>query len=261
MNMKRFLEKGYDIIPAENKSKLFELKEKIFQKSKQLVEYQNEDMDEFFNKFHKYGLKGSALNEKRLEIIKYCTENLNVGKTVFEAFEKSITEFVGPDIVTQKTTNLVIQQPNDPDATGTHRDSPLNSPFEIVVWLPLVDVYGTKSMYIVEHKKVNEALELLKNSDSGFRDFSEFASNEGENLEVPFGSAVFFWPGLVHGIHVNKEDETRWTLNMRYKSIFSPCGSKGLVEFFDLLRLSPLSQMAFEYEKEAYINEELLLVH
>lgn len=252
MDTARFLKKGFDIIPAESHDKLIELREKIFQSAKESVKYKNEPVEEFFNKFHQYGLLGPSLNEKRLDIIKYCTEHLDIGRTIFDIFSKSIMQFIGPDVVMQKTTNLVIQQPGDLDIGPTHRDSPLNSPFEIVVWLPLVDTYKTKGMYVLDLKKSKTALELLKKSDSGYEEFNNFAIREGENIKVPFGYALFFWPGLVHGSHFNSEDETRWSLNMRYKNLFSPCGSKGLEEFFELLRLSPLAHLAFDYEKEAY---------
>ena len=107
-------------------------------------------------------------------------------------------------------------------------------------------------MYLLDLKNSLESIELMKNSKTGYNDFNKFAKENGDELKVPFGKALLFWPGLVHGSHVNKEKETRWALNMRYKNIFSPCGPKGLTEFFDLLRLSPLAKIAFDYEGQMY---------
>lgn len=249
MDERKFFETGFEIVPVEDFNKLAELREKIFQKAKQIMNYEKNDAEEFFNTFHKQNLKGADLNEKRMEIINYCTENLDVGKTVYEMFKNVITELIGPDIITQKTTNLVIQQPGDQNAEALHRDSPSNSPFEITVWLPLIDVYKTKSMYLLNRDKSKEAITMLKRD---YEAFTLFAKQHAKSVEISFGEALFFWQGLIHGVPVNNESETRWSLNMRYKNIFSPSGSKGLIEFFDMLHLSPLTRIAFEYEKEAY---------
>lgn len=255
MNEKNFLELGFDVIPVEDIDTLMNLREKIFKKAKEIVGYAGNDAEYFFNNFHKYNLKGADLNEKRMEIINYCTQHLDIGRTLYKLFPNLITKLIGPDIIVQKTTNLVIQQPGDQNAEALHRDSPSNSPFEITVWVPLVNVYGTKSMYLLNREKSKAALALMKNN---YEEFAAFSKQHAQNIEVPFGQALFFWQGLIHGVPVNCEQETRWSLNMRYKNIFSPSGTKGLIEFFDLLHLSPLTRIAFEYEKEAYEKEAYL---
>jgi len=249
MDKEHFFETGFEVVPVEDFSKLLQFREKIFQKAKEIVGYNGNDVDEFFNNFHKLNLKGVNLNEKRMEIINYCTQNLEVGRTIYELFKNLIIQLIGSDIVAQKTTNLVIHQPGDQNAEALHRDSPSNSPFEITIWLPLVNVYGTKSMYLLNREKSREALLILKRD---YEEFAVFSKQHAESIDAPFGNALFFWQGLIHGVPINDENETRWSLNMRYKNLFSPCGSKGLIEFFDLLQLSPLTRIALDYEKEAY---------
>ena len=56
--------------------------------------------------------------------------------------------------------NLVIQKPDDVNQVTLHRDAPPNSPYEIVVWVPLTKVFKTKNMYILEKK---ETIKLLNN--------------------------------------------------------------------------------------------------
>jgi len=252
VDSEQFLKTGYQILEAENLEPLQRLREEFFLKAKELVGYDGSDMEDFFDNFHRFELQGSALNDVRMGLINYSTKELNVPGAIFEAFGGPIKELIGPDIITQKTVNLVIQQPGDLDGVPTHTDAPGNSPFEIIVWLPFVDVHDTKSMYMLDRQVSGEALDRFRNNDTGYVDYKSFAEAEGTNLEVPFGSACFFWPGLVHGVHINAETETRWSLNQRYKNLFSPTGHKGLSEYFDLFQLSPLSRMALEYEKEAY---------
>jgi sporadic carbohydrate cluster 2OG-Fe(II) oxygenase len=251
MDSAKFIEQGFAMVPAENLDALGRLREQIAQKARELVKDQKEEStEEFLNNFHRHGLQGGELNQARMALVNYCSEQLDVGPTLFEVFSDTIMNLIGPDILVQKTTNLVIQQPGDPDVVPTHRDSPANSPFEIIIWLPLVDVFGTKSMYMLNRDKSRIALDMLSEPGSGYEAYNEYAAREAENLEIPYGQACFFWPGLVHGCHLNGEGETRWALNIRYKNLFSPVGDKGLTEYFDLLRISPLAQVAFEYQRE-----------
>jgi len=247
-----FQELGYDIVSLEDPYLLLALRKEIYREAQRLVGSHDLDENHFLNNFHHHKLTGTKLNEVRLAIYLYCREHLDLEKTILNMFRDPITKLVGADILVQKGANLVIQQPNDPDVAPTHRDAPLNSFFEVVVWLPLVDVYRTKSMYILNKEKSRIALELLKKPDSGYAEYQRYAEQEGVPLNIPFGSACFFWTGLVHYIPMNLEDETRWVLNIRYKNLFSPVGAKGLTEFFDLLQLSPLTKLAFENERVSY---------
>ena len=51
----------------------------------------------------------------------------------------------------QKKINLSIQLPKDKDSLlDLHSDIYAGeSPFQVVVWIPLVDVYDTKSMFLL----------------------------------------------------------------------------------------------------------------
>lgn len=247
-----FSQQGYSIISAERPDRLTQLRSTVFAKARELIGADADDPIGFLNGFHRRGLSGAALNDFRLELIRYLSQELDVDQLVFDAFENALLQLIGPDIVVQKTINLVIQQPGDPDVVPTHRDAPLNSPFEIIVWLPLVDVYGTKSMYLLDRAQSQTALAHLRDEASGHQGYSRYAAEHGKNLEVQFGDACFFWTALVHGCHINQAAETRWSLNIRYKNLFSPYGSKGLPDFFKLFRLSPLAKLAFDFERQAY---------
>jgi len=59
MNEKKFLENGFDVVPVEDMEKLVDLREKIFQKAKDIVGYEGNDLEHFFNNFHTHNLKGA----------------------------------------------------------------------------------------------------------------------------------------------------------------------------------------------------------
>ena len=68
-----------------------------------------------------------------------------------------IEAIAGNELAMQKI-NLSIQLPQDDSSLlAVHSDvwGRATSPFEIVVWVPLVDCYKTKTMYILPPKKKN----------------------------------------------------------------------------------------------------------
>ena len=62
----------------------------------------------------------------------------------------------------QKNINLSIQMPGDDSSMLPVHADVLNgdSPFEVVLWVPLVDCHATKSMYILspEQIKFNQSI-------------------------------------------------------------------------------------------------------
>ena len=98
-----------------------------------------------------------------------------------------------------------------------------------------------------------------KDSETLTKNFSEKSNNNADNLfnsikekitflDVKFGEVLIFNQNLPHGNIVNKETETRWSMNCRFKSIFSPYGDKKLGEFFKPITLKPASKIGMEYK-------------
>lgn len=246
-----FRQRGFDIFEADDRSALETLRQEIFAQARAILGVDGNDAETFFDKFHKRGLRGGELNAFRMKLVSACTERLQVNRAVFKAFENTLSQMVGADVAAQRVVNIVVQQPGDVDQVMTHRDAPANSHFEVITWLPLVHVYGTKSMFISDLDTSATAIAALKNGGT-YETYCQIIEATATDLDVPFGSACLFAAGIAHGARVNVTDETRWALNIRYKNLFSPYGDKGLLEFFDILRTSPLSSVAFELEKREY---------
>ena len=151
----------------------------------------------------------------------------------------------------QSRINLSIQLPKDDSSLlPIHADTWSGvSPFETVIWLPLVDCYKTKSMYILPPKK-NEILNKLfldkkiKKSD----DIFEKIKKDLIWLEVKYGQVLIFDQSLPHGNRINKETETRWTMNCRFKSIFTPYADKKIGEFYEPITLKAASKRGIAYK-------------
>lgn len=244
-----FERRGFAVVPADDRAALDELRQRIFLKARAIFGLAGDDPEAAFNGFHALAVTGAKLNEMRVKLIREVTESVDSGTLIYQAFRSTIHDLLGPDLLVQKSTNLVIQQPNDPNPSELHRDAPANSPYEVVVWLPLVDCFGTKSMYVLDREKTAEALGRLERNPADWEGFHDHCLEVGENVPAAYGTALFFWTGLFHGSRVNTEHETRFSLNMRYKSLFSPGGLKEPFEFFKIHRLSPLTKLGIEFQK------------
>ena len=140
----------------------------------------------------------------------------------------------------QNNINLSIQLPNDDSSLlPVHSDVwSGDSPFEIVVWMPLVNCYKTKSMYILPPKKYKKMEKnfkslLAKDSEAIFKKIKKNL----KWINIKKGEILLFNQSLPHGNRVNLEKETRWSMNCRFKSIFSPYGDKKIGEFFQPITL------------------------
>ena len=107
----------------------------------------------------------------------------------------------------QNRINLSIQFPNDASSLlPLHSDIwSGDSPFEVVVWIPLVDCYGTKAMYILppnHYKKVENNFKNIQINQ--YQLFNKIKKNL-EWIDIKFGEILVFNQALPHGNIVNKE--------------------------------------------------------
>ena len=211
--------------------------------------FTNKDPFASLNQIHKFApnLNEVEINQKRVNLINDFNDQIECGELVFSAFENTITELLGPDILVQKKSNIVIQMPFDPNPSELHRDAPGNSPYEIVMWIPMVDCFKTKAMYILEHDKTSKLYDQLIESND-WESFEKEAIEKSNLVPVKFGEALIFSTTVLHGSHINKEAETRVSLNIRFKNIFSPSGLKNQYEFFKKLKASDLLEIGSELQ-------------
>jgi sporadic carbohydrate cluster 2OG-Fe(II) oxygenase len=131
-----------------------------------------------------------------------------------------LVNILGPDLQVQSKINLSIQIPLDENSIlPGHSDSwSADTPFQINMWIPLTDAHDTNSMFI------------LDNSYS-LKVFSQISKNKNVKIKKPsinnfvnikYGNFLIFNPSSLHGNVLNKTKFTRVSLNLRFKSIFSP---------------------------------------
>ena len=147
--------------------------------------------------------------------------------------------------------NLSIQLPNDGSSLlPIHADTWSGvSPFETVIWLPLVDCFKTKSMYLLPPNKSKKLKDLFLNKKiKTSEDVFEKVKKDLIWLDVKYGQVVIFDQSLPHGNRINKENETRWSMNCRFKSIFTPYADKKIGEFYEPITLKAASKKGISYK-------------
>ena len=249
---KSLFEVGSQIIESSSIDKLHELRQSIFETICAEFQIDEKNPEIGLNSFHKLvkNLDDTELNQKRVNVIQKISNDKKLVELIYSSFEKDIEELLGKDLLVQKTINLVIQTPNDLNPTIPHRDAPPNSYFELVIWIPLVNCRDTKSMYTVNLKSAKIALEELDKNPNDWEKFLNKIKDKKNFTNIKFGQALFFLPYVFHGSEINKTDETRFSLNIRFKALFTPSGKKFPLHFFRLFKISQLTKLALEKIKE-----------
>jgi sporadic carbohydrate cluster 2OG-Fe(II) oxygenase len=211
------------------------------------------DDEAYLNRFHEHADPG-AINEARVRVIREQGSSDAVRRAVFQCVAPHLAELIGPEIAMQRHVNLVLQMPRDrANLLYLHTDAWSGcSPYEVIAWIPLVDVFGTKSMYVCPRAKGQRHLEALgKGLELGSaEDLFARVEPDVEPVEMKYGEALVFSTTLLHGARENTTGETRAILNVRFKALFSPYGTKALGETFLPVSYLPATEIGLSYETE-----------
>jgi sporadic carbohydrate cluster 2OG-Fe(II) oxygenase len=244
---KIFLETGYIISKVENISSLKYISSLISKSINQLLK---KKISLNLNKTHQK-ISMEELNNFRLGIINKINKDKLLRYHYFNIAREALYVLAGNELMMQKNINLSIQFPNDNSSLlPIHSDVwSGDSPYEINLWVPLVNCYKTKSMYILEQKNyVDFKKKMQKNQYSSSEDIFKLVKNKVRWLNVDYGQFLIFNQALPHGNIVNIEKETRWSMNCRFKSFFSPYGDKKVGEFFLPITTRAISEIGMNFE-------------
>lgn len=245
-----FLNHGYIIRPAADRAALDSIRDSFVVLAQEALGTSLETIGgEFLDHIHEH-VEPKTLNEFRLKMIRGINKHEELRYAYYRIARPYLEALVGNELAMQLRVNLSIQLPGDDSSLlPLHADTwSGDSPFEVVVWIPLVNCYGSKAMYLLPPA---ESAELSRNFSSADNKSSEALymeiADEVEWLGIDYGDVLVFNQGLPHGNRVNRETETRWSMNCRFKSVFSPYGDKRLGEFFEPITLRAASRAGMEY--------------
>ena len=176
----------------------------------------------------------SSLNSLRLEAIQAIHRDTEFRADLSNKVAPLLIDLLGPDLAVQKKFNLVISIPGDPGSQiPMHADTWTgNSPFELNLWIPLTEVAGTQSMFILPLQKWKARKREWDRHTGTIQDCMENWRDDFRFIALSPGEVLLFWHALPHGNVVNQEKSTRWALNLRFKNTFTPYGEKSLGDYF-----------------------------
>jgi len=246
-----YLNQGFIIRPVADIEALTWMRNQFIQLIAENVGIKpGERHEDVLNQIH---LKVSApeLNNLRLKIIHGVNAIKEFRRMYFKVARPYLEALVGNELAMQLRINLSIQLPEDDSSLlPVHADTwSGDSPFEVVVWLPLVDCYLSKAMYLLQTNFADElSQKFTERAGRSSEDLYKSIHDDVKQLTVNYGEVLIFNQGLPHGNRINKENETRWSMNCRFKGVFTPYGDKKIGEFFEPITLRAASQAGMNYK-------------
>ena len=245
----QFQEQGYVISRVADERGFQKIQELIAETAADFLGSTLEDPETFLNQIHQH-IDVAKLNSLRLHVIRQMNTQTWFRNSYFQLAKLALEMLVGNELATQLRINLSIQLPQDASSLlPVHADVwSGDSPYEVVVWLPLVDCYRTKAMYLLPPSADERLREEFgqwagRSSEELFRRIE----NEVSWIEIKAGEVLIFNQNLPHGNRINQESETRWSMNCRFKSVFTPYGDKKIGEFFEPITLKAASRLGMNY--------------
>ena len=254
----RFLKDGFIIAPSEDRAALDRMQNCIANFAAAFLKVDApSDAGAFLN-----GIAGRVpeghLNDFRLAVIDGINSTDWFRRAYFDTARNLVERIVGNELCMQRRINLSIQLPQDQSSLlPVHSDTwSGDSPFEIVLWIPLVDCFKTKSMYLLPPAEAAAFdHDFKQRAGASAEDIYHSIKQEVRWMEVSYGSVLLFNQNLPHGNRINLEAEARWTMNCRFKGVFTPYQDKKLGEFFEPITLRPATRAAMAYRPPEKFEE------
>ena len=211
--------------------------------------------EEFFENIHKF-IKKSELNDFRLKLINGINKDIKFKDNYYKVAKNLLHNLVGNELAMQSKLNLSIQIPNDNSSMlPMHSDVYAGeSPFEVVIWIPLTNVdASTHSMFITDpssNKKINGEVNTSKKKTI-IEIFKKY-KKKFKFIKISYGNILLFTPVLMHGNVVNRTSISRLSLNCRFKSLLSPYDvfsktHRNIPHFYKPLTIKPLTKIGFNF--------------
>ncbi len=246
---KQFQKQGFVIQPITQLAQFARIRQVVAEAAASFLGCEVVKEESFLNQIHEQ-IDADKLNSLRLHVIRQINAQSWFRVVYFKIAKPILETLVGNELAMQLRINLSIQLPQDNSSLlPVHADVwSGDSPYEVVVWLPLVDCYRTKTMYLLRPEADQQLRKEFQNyagcsSEELFRRIREKVSW----IEIKAGEVLIFNQNLPHGNRVNQELETRWSMNCRFKGVFTPYGDKKIGEFFEPITLKPASRIGMSY--------------
>ena len=251
----KYLKDGYLIFDIKNNNEFNKVISSLQKAVASELKIEKKFVDEnFLNNFHKK-MPQKKINSFRVNIINKIGKSKNFKQSYYFLCKEILDKVVGNELVMQKNINLSVQLPKDQKSLLSIHSDTLSgdSSFEVVAWLPFVNCYETKSMYILNPKESKKLHKKMKtnNFNLSHKKIFDSVKKKVKFIKINKGQVLIFNQNLFHGNVVNSTAETRWSMNCRFKSLFSPYKNKLFAEFFEPINTKPatIDGINFDFDK------------
>ena len=258
---KKFLQNGFAIGQVENMESLNHLRETLLNwicEKKELTRFENQSKS--IDLLHE-SISAKEINEIRMHLYSELNSTDFARPVYYSLAKKAVDEIVGNELVMQNRINVSIMMPGDKGSNvPLHIDAHSGeSPFQCVLWLPMSNVSKTKGVFILpsEHSDFAMGNFAVWMKKGGSKEVFKNIKSKLVWPEVPWGSYLLFSSNLIHGSVPNESNETRFSLNARFKSLFSPYGSqeKGLGTFYHPIITRAATKAGLNYSTPEGLSE------
>jgi sporadic carbohydrate cluster 2OG-Fe(II) oxygenase len=251
----QFYKNGYIIKNIEDLSSFKRIKDET---TKIILKFLNikKKPNFFLENLHQY-VEYQKINSLRMRVYKIMNQKSWFQNAYFNLAKKTIEDLVGNELAGQNSINFSFQFPYDKNSQlSLHADSLSGeSAFQVVLWVPLMSVYKSNSMYVSSKEDSIKNVHDIKNfSKHGMFKIYKNLKNKVNFLKIKKNQFLIFSPNLLHGNIVNKTKITRISMNARYKNLFSPYNKdqnsfgKKLGYFYKPIGLKPVTKFALEFK-------------
>ena len=220
-----FLRNGFVVCDAESP----EILESIYRDVTQIATnwlQQNQLESNSFDLANSHNfVTNERLNDLRLTIFTEINKIANIRQRYFWLARQSLNALVGNELAMQNKVNMSIQQPNDESSVlPIHSDIWTgDSPFQVVLWVPLTDASKSNSMFLLPPNESREARQRV--AAGAFKSMDQIESeyhSQMVTMVVPYGKVLIFDSNCLHGNVLNETETVRWSINCRITGLLTP---------------------------------------
>jgi sporadic carbohydrate cluster 2OG-Fe(II) oxygenase len=188
------------------------------------------------------------LNDLRLHLFAELNAVADTRRKYFRLASSLVQTIVGNELAMQNKVNLSIQQPGDQTSVlELHSDVWAgDSPFQVVLWVPLTDSTDTNAMFLLPPGASSEAYRRARCGKlTSMAEIQEEYKDRFLTIEVGFGEVLLFDSNCLHGNQLNTTSSSRWSLNCRLTSLLAPSTNpeRRLGSFYTPILVRPASRM------------------
>jgi sporadic carbohydrate cluster 2OG-Fe(II) oxygenase len=249
-----FMSNGYVIRDVEDRAALDNMRQEIVAAAARALDQPPPaDDGAFLENIHRI-VPLERLNTFRLGLYREINARPWLRPGYFQLGRDALETLVGNELAMQNRINLSLQVPNDRTSLlDIHADVfSGETPYQVVQWLPLVDVERTKSMFILPRPKSEAVIARLADyAPGGMPALFNAVRDDLVWLSISYGQVLIFSPNFLHGNVVNEETTTRWSLNCRFTGLFTPYDSaeKSLGSFYLPITMRPVTRLGMAYRQ------------